>query len=86
MFIAVSFLTAGLTEFEKRTQFITGSPHQHVFEPLMKRCLSEDPTARRTFEDVNNDLSVHLSKYVDKLTLEEKIVRHFQEICDNCIG
>ena len=73
---AVSFLTAGLTEFERRAQFITGN-HQHVYEPLMKRCLSEHPVARGTFEDVKKDLSAHLSKYDGSKTqkLEELIVR-----------
>ena len=62
----VSSLSAGLTEFQKRAQFITGSHHKHVFEPLMKRCLSELPVARGTFEDVRKDLSVHQSKYGGK--------------------
>ena len=70
------FLTAGLTEFEKRAQFITGN-HQHVYEPLMRRCLSEHPVARGTFEDVKKDVSFHLSKYDGKQAqkLEELIVR-----------
>ena len=73
----VSFLTAGLTEFERRAQFITGNHHQHVYKPLMKRCLSEHPVARGTFEDVKKDLSVHQSKYGVKQAqkLEELIVR-----------
>ena len=73
---AVSFLTAGLTEFERRAQFITGNNHQHVYEPLMKRCLSKHPVARGTFEDVKKDLSFHLSKYGGSKAqkLEEQIV------------
>ena len=70
-------LTANLTEFEKRAQF-TGSHHQHVFEPLMKRCLSEQPGDRGTFKDVAKDLSVHQSKYSGKQAqkVEEQTVRH----------
>ena len=87
--VFVSSLTAGLTEFQKRAQFITGS-HHHVFEPLMKRCLSEQPVARGTFEDVRKDLSVHQSKYGGKQAqkLEEQIVRHpYHEICETaCTG
>ena len=74
--LVISSLTAGLTEFQKRAQFI--SHHQHVFEPLMKRCLSEQPGARGTFEDVGKYLSVCQSKYGGKQAqkLEEQVVRH----------
>ena len=74
----VSFLTAGLTEFERRAQFITGNHQKHLYEPLMKRCLSEHPVARGTFEDVKKDLSAHLNKYGGSKAqkLEEQIVRN----------
>lgn len=73
---AVLFTKAGLSEFEKRAQFI--SSHRHVFEPLMKRCLSEQPEERGTFEDVGKELSDHQRKYGGKQaqTLEEQMVRH----------
>lgn len=68
----------GLNEFQKRAQFITGSCYSHIFEPLMKRCLDEQPVARGTFDDVQKDLSVHQSNYSGKQAheLEERIVRH----------
>ena len=73
---AVSFLTAGLTEFERRAQFI--NHQQHVYETMMKRCLSEHPVARGTFEDVKKDLSPCLNKYGGRQAqkLEEQIVRN----------
>ena len=85
-YLAASCIAAGLTEFQKRAQF-TGN--QHVFEPLMKRCLSEHPMARGTFEDVGKDLSVHQRKYGGKqaLTLEEQMVKHPAELvnCDSMV-
>ena len=74
----LSVLAAGLNEFQKRAQFVIGSRHRHICEPLMKRCLNEHPVARGTFEDVKRDLSVHQSKYGGRQTqkLEDPIVRH----------
>ena len=76
--LVISSLTAGLTEFQKRAHFISGSHDQHVLEPLMKRCLSEQPGARGTFEDVGKYLSVYQSEYGGKQAqkLEEQVVRH----------
>ena len=80
MFLVISSLTAGLNEFKKRAQFITQSCHALIFEPLMKRCLDEDPVARGTFEDVKEELSGYQSKYGGKQThtLEDHLVRHSQ--------
>ena len=49
-----------------------------MLEPLMKRCLDEQPEARGTFDNVQKDLSVLPSKHGGKQAhpLEEQIVRH----------
>ena len=67
-----------MTEFEKRARCITGCRDQHVFEPMMKKCLSEHPRERGTFEDMKKDLSAHPSKDGGKQaqTLQEQTVRH----------
>lgn len=78
MLLSVYFFTARLNEFQKRSQCIPKSQ----LEPLMKRCLDENPVARGTFEDVETDLSAHQSNYGVKQArkLEEQTVRHLYEL------
>ena len=51
----------------------------------MKKCLAEEPTARGTFENVMEDLSVHRSGCSGKQAqkLEEQLVRLIEQVYDN---
>ena len=73
----------GSTEFQMRAHYIKAS-HKHVFEPMMKRCLDERPSVRGTFEDITEELQIHLKKYSKNKqaeSLEEKTVRLLYLIC-----
>ena len=73
-------LKAGLNEFERRA--IPGNRHPQIYQPLMKKCLAEVPTARETFEDIKKELSVHQSKNSGKQAqkLEEEMVSLLERI------
>ena len=57
------------SDYQKRAHYISVK-EKHVFDPLMKRCLEERPSARGTFEDALEDIQVYLKKYAKNRQLE----------------
>ena len=71
------FHAGAMSEYDKRAHYISDN-HKHVFEPMMKRCLDDRPSARGTFTDILGDVQDHLTRYSKNKhveTLDEKQVR-----------
>ena len=64
----------GSTEFEKRKQCLYGvrEAQLRIFEPLMKKCLSDKPHWRGTFEDILSLIRPNLNKYVKEKYAESE--------------
>ena len=63
-----SIRAGGTSEFKKRALYISAK-EEHVFHPLMKRCLKETPQDRGTFEEV----IVPLSKYSKRKHVQDEV-------------
>ena len=72
------------SEFEKRAAYIS-KKESHVFHPVMKKCLEENPQARGTFEEV----IVHLKKYskskLDEVNVQEIDQQYINDLLYQCL-